>query len=325
MKVETVRGATCIFLASAALAACDGGSGPAPASSAAPAASGASGASAASGATSAAAAPASASAKVETYGIPIGVPFPADKIVSAVNPKALAPYAGEKGTLKGTIRIEGDPPPDTGLKIDAKCKEGVAAYAKLFRIGLGKALADAMVVVEGYDAFVPAREEAEKVTIRGCAFAKRTVVATYGQRIEVQNLDSLEPYMPYLDSTPTKATMVAVPGGAPVKLYPHVVGRYMIRDTLPKDFMVADVFVLPYATHDVTGLDGKYEIKDIPVGKVRVRAHLPVISKEVAEFIEIKAGENTLDLTLKFDAKRDLAPPRKPDDKPPPPSGPVIR
>ena len=109
--------------------------------------------------------------------------------------------------------------------------------------------------------------------------------------------------------------MVAIPGGDAVKYYPQEPGHYMLRDQLPKPFLTADVFVLKYATHDVTGLDGQYEIKGIPVGKVRVDAFLPVIDKSSGQHIEIKAGDNTLDLTLEY--KKDKKP-SKPAPAPPP-------
>jgi hypothetical protein len=249
------------------------------------------------------------SASVDTHGIPIGIPFPAAKVLETVNPKGAAPYKGPTGTLKGTIRMEGDEAPTvTGLKIPSRCGEASATYGKIFRVGLGKALADAIVAVTGYDGLVPADGEAMKITIHGCALARRTIVATFGQRIEISNLDPGQQYMPYLDGAPSDAILVAVGNGSPVKLYPGQAGHYLVRDMMPNPFLTADVFVLAYATHDVTGLDGQYEIKNIPVGKVKVNAFLPVLLRKAAEekLIEIKPGENTLDITMKFDAKKDL-------------------
>ena len=314
------------------LAACGNNASP----DGAPAASGAASARPIGAASSATPAPA---ASVDTHGIPIGVPYPAAKILETVNPKGVAPYKGPTGTLKGTIRIEGDAPPTvTGLKIPSKCGEASATYGKIFRVGLEKTLADALVAVTGFDGIVPADGEAMKITIHGCALARRTIAATYGQRIEVSNLDVGNEYMPYLDGAQTEAILVAVGNGAPVKLYPGQAGHYLVRDMLPNPFLTADVFVLAYATHDVTGLDGQYEIKNIPVGKVKVNAFLPVLTRKAAEekLMEIKPGENKLDFTLKFDLKKDMdgvsttapppigtvaptaAPPRPPPLPPPP-------
>ncbi len=255
---------------------------------------------------------------VDTHGIPIGVPFPAGAIVKTLNPKGQAPYNGPTGTLKGTIHIAGDAPPTMpAFKTKPQCGEAAATYGKLFRIGLEKTLADVLVAVTGYEGIVPAASDTVKMTIHGCAMAKRTIATTYGQRIELSNLDARESFMPYLDGAPTESILVAVPGGPPVKLYPHQPGHYMIRDQLPNPFLIADVFVLAYSTHDVTGLDGQYEIKNIPVGKVKVNAFLPMLSHKPAEEkpFDLKAGENKLDFTIKFDLKADLtgaAPPPPP-------------
>ena len=237
----------------------------------------------------------------------VGIPGPAANIAKVVNPNNEEPYKGPTATLRGTIRIKGDPPPSTNYTFPVgKCGEAAATYGKLFRVGLDGAAADVLVTVIGYKGFVPAREEAKKVTIHGCAFARRTVALTYGQRIEVSNLDQIESYMPYLDGAPRRVTEVAVPRGSAVKLYPIEGGaHYLIRDQLPNPFLTADVFVLKFATHDVTGLDGQYEIKDIPVGKVSVVAYLPAINDEAAQSLELKEGTNTLDLEITYPKKTD--------------------
>jgi hypothetical protein len=250
---------------------------------------------------------AGASANAGTYGAPVADAFAADKVVAAVNPKHVEPYAGPKGTLRGTIRIDGDPPPDTGLKFPDRCKGVLATYGKLFRVGEGHALADALVAVTGYDGFVPAAAEAVRVDIRDCATQKRTYAVTYGQRMDAFNTDQRSSYMPFLDGVNARTIMVAIPKGDAVKLYPVGPGPklYMLRDQLDSGF-VAHVFLVNYATVDVTGLDGRYEIKNIPVGRVRVDVMLPVIEKSKGEAVDIKEGDNTFDLTLYFDAHSDL-------------------
>ena len=254
-----------------------------------------------------AAPPASAAAPAPKGPIPNGIGRPDADIAKVVNPKGEAPYEGPKATVRGTVRIKGDAPPATSFTFPAgKCGEAAATYGKTFRVGLEGAAADVLVAVTGYKGFVPAREEAAKITIHGCAFARRTVAMTFGQRLEVANIDQIESYMPYLDGAPKKAVLVAVPGGAPVKLYAYEPGHYMIRDELPNPFLTADVFVLAYATHAITGLDGQYEIPGVPAGgEVRVSAFLPSIDKVVEQRITLKEGDNNVDLTLEFDAKKD--------------------
>lgn len=237
----------------------------------------------------------------------IGVPYPPQEIGKVVNPKGEPKYSGPTGTLRGTVKITGDASPTLEVRMPTgACRgEAVATHGKLFRTGQNGTLADALVAVTGYRGYVPPSSEVAKLTIHSCSYARRTLVATYGQRVEVSNLDKLESYMPFLDGAPSKAMIVAVPGGDPVRMYPHQPGHYLLRDNLPNPHLTADVFVLAYSTHDVTGLDGKYEIKGIPVGPVNVNAMLPSTGKSVGERVEIKEGDNTLDLTLTFDAAKD--------------------
>jgi hypothetical protein len=248
-------------------------------------------------------------AGAETYGVMIGGPYAVDKVVAAVNHEHKAPYVGPKGTLRGTIRIEGDPPPDTKLKFPANCKESVVTYGKLFRVGLDKALADALVAVTQYAdrGFVPAEGEAVRVNLQNCVPDKLTYTLTYGQRLDVYNVGSSGTFLPYLDGEKGKAIMIAVQKGPPIKLYANgpSPAHYMLRDDLGSG-LTANVFLLNYATHAVTTLDGKYEIRNIPVGKVRVDVMLPVLSKSDGKEMEIVEGNNTFDLTLHFDADKDI-------------------
>jgi hypothetical protein len=257
-----------------------------------------------------ASAAASAAALGSSMGAPVGGPFPSASVAAAVNPQHKAPYSGAKGTLRGTIRIDGDPPSETSLKFPDHCKQAAAAaYGKIFRVGLDKALADALVAVTRYGdrGFVPAAGESVKIDAKDCVPDRLTYAVTFGQRMEFFNIDSASTYLPYLDGAGTRTIMIAAPHGPPIKLYPAgpSPAHYMLRDQLGSG-LVANVFLLNYATHDVTGLDGHYEIKNIPVGKVRVDAMLAVISKSDGKEIEIVEGDNTLDLTLHFDASKDL-------------------
>jgi hypothetical protein len=241
-----------------------------------------------------------------------------DKVAAAVNPKNVAPYAGKVGTVVGHVTYTGDAPPDNDVRIPPKCAEAAATYGKLFRVGQDKGLADALVTVTNYDAFVPAPSTSVAITAQGCALSQRTVAATFGQRIEVTNKDPRDSFMPYLDGAPTRAIMVALPHGAAVRLYPQAPGHYLIRDELPKPFLTADVFALKFSTFDVTGLDGHFKIGRVPVGKVRVDAFLPALGKSVGKEIDVVEGENTVDFELSYDKANDRLPPRPADLAHPP-------
>jgi hypothetical protein len=210
-----------------------------------------------------------------------GIPVPAAKVEGAVNAGHLAAYAGPAGIVEGTVKVSGDAPPKRGLAIPFSCSEASATYGKVFREGNGRTLADVLVAVTGYPAFVPAQGDVSAVNIHGCAFDRRTIAMTYGQHIEVSNTDPREAFLPTLEGANLPAQLVAIPRGEAVKLYPPEVGHYALVDGMGKNWMFADVFVLKYATHAVTGLDGRFRISGIPVGKVKVSAYLPLVDTEL--------------------------------------------
>lgn len=247
----------------------------------------------------------------------LGIPKPADEVVKVLNPKNEAPYSGKTGTLRGKITIKGDAPPatDFAFPTDNSCPEAAATYGKAFRVGQDNALADALVTVTEFEGFVPPSGPSETVKVSGCAFEKRTIALTFGQHLEVLNVDTNKnTYTPYLDGSEYRAIMMAVADGDPIKLHPLKPAiNYVLRDFQARPFLTAQVMVLKFSTHDVTGLNGTYEIANIPVGKARVTAFLPAIVKHVDKEIEIAEGDNTADLELTFDASKDKVAVKSPD------------
>jgi len=237
---------------------------------------------------------------------PVASGLPDPKLVSSVvNPDGVAAYAGPAGTVVGRVVITGDPAPeqpDVIKRIPTGCAEGRAAYARLFREGPGRELADVLVAVTGYKGYVPERESVVRLEAKGCSFGPRTLAMTYGQRVEVVSGDA-ESYVPELLGERGQPQLVATPGGrAAASLYPTRVGRYVLIDNL-KLFMTAEVLVLKYATHDITGADGRFAIPDVPAGPVVVTAFHPALGPTAGRSVVVDAGKPTEELTfeLRFD------------------------
>ena len=203
------------------------------------------------------------------------IPVPAASVEDAVNPDHVPPYSGPTGVVEGTVRIKGDSPPPTNFTYPASCQAAETVYRNAFRVGADGALADAMVAVTEYKGYVPAREPAVRLTEKSCAYDRRTVVAAFGQRIDVFNDDNKLAYVPYLIGERAVAHMVSVPHGDAIKLYPLRIGRFMVADEMGRPWMQADVLVVKYATHTVSGSDGHYRIEGIPIGPVKVSTFLP--------------------------------------------------
>jgi hypothetical protein len=239
---------------------------------------------------------------------PIASSLPSDpKLVSAaVNPKGEAPYTGATGTIGGIITVSGDPAPDMPeivAKIPADCPAAKDTYGKLFREGPGRGLADVVVGVTGYAGYVPEDTPAEVADATGCAWNARTYVLTFGQSLDVRSRDS-RPYVPDLMGARLKAQLVAMPRGEAIHLYPEQPGRFQLVDSM-RIFMLADVLVVKFPTHAVSGLDGRFVIPHVPVGKVNVSALLPATLEQSQKEVEVHPGELVeVALTLPFDRKK---------------------
>lgn len=231
------------------------------------------------------------------------VPIAEDQVRAAVNPAGEKPYSGPIGRLRGVVRVSGDPAPELGDVLrqipQGKCPDARAFYGKLFREGPGRELGDVLVAVTGYKGYVPAHGTTRTVVIRGCAFESRTIAMVFGQRLDVQNRGE-QTFIPLLVGTRQAALVVALPGGDPVKLFPDHVGQFLLADQT-NTFAKADVFVLKYPMFAVTGLDGAFDIADIPAGDVTVTAYLPATKGQASQPVKIVAGETTtIDLTIPF-------------------------
>jgi hypothetical protein len=223
----------------------------------------------------------------------------AEAVAKAINPAGLPRYSGPIGGVRGRVVLSGDAAPivpEVSAQLPAQgCPRAQQLYNKLFRQGPDGSLADALVTVTEYKGFLAPEGDVVRVRAEGCAWHSRTIALTFGQRLEIENVDS-QPYIPSLLGAPTPALRIAIPHGAPVPLFFPRPGHFALLETT-RDYMRAEVFVLPFPTARVTELDGRFSFESLPVGDARITAYLPAIGKTVDQRVQIEAGK-TLDLTL---------------------------
>jgi len=242
-----------------------------------------------------------------TLPAPVASSLPIDpKEVSAVvNPKGEAPYSGPTGTIRGVVTVSGDEAPvlsEILSRIPADCASAKEFYAKPFREGPGRTLADVMIGVTGYQGYLAEDTPSQAADATGCAWNARTYALTFGQSLDVRSRDS-RAYVPDLMGANLKAQLVAVPRGGVIHLYPENPGRYALTDSM-RLFMMADVLVVKFPTHAVTGIDGQFVIPHVPVGKVTVSALLPATLAQSSKEVEVHAGESVeVKFDLPFDRK----------------------
>lgn len=241
----------------------------------------------------------------------IGTHLREDEVLAFVNPQHLPVYTGPTGSIEGTITITGDPSPDVPALDYHKCPAGKEVYDKLFRVGAtqsngSRTLADALVAVTGYTAFVPERNPVKTVTFEHCALSQRTIDLTIGQRLDVASKDDIL-FAPILAQAQLPALMLANKATAPVGLAAPKPGYYTLIDRMELAYLRADVYALLQPLHTVTSLDGHYRIDGIPVGKVSVGTRLARIRKDVSRSVDVEANVvKTVDLSLEFKVATDV-------------------
>jgi hypothetical protein len=213
----------------------------------------------------------------------------------ALNPKGLPVHSGPVGSVRGVVEVSGDEAPLVPEMVEklaqlppGDCPRARELHRKLYREGVGRTLADVLVTVTEYAGFLPARGDAVRVEAKGCAFDGRILAMTFGQHLDVFNLDA-QPYLPRLVGTPSYALRVAMPGGPPVPVFAPKPGQYILVDQT-REYMRSDLFVLGYPTYDVTAIDGQFEIVGVPTGKVKVTAYAPALGKVLEQSVDVEAG-----------------------------------
>jgi plastocyanin len=215
--------------------------------------------------------------------------------------------------ITGTVTLKGAPPAEkdiTPLKEDATCGKFHSEMPKtrFYVVGANGELADVVVMLKGISGKSTGAAAAPVVMDqKGCEYIPQIIAVQTGQKIVVKNSD---PLLHNIHAIPTvtgnaEENKAQMPGGADLSFSfdkPELFLKFKC-DVHP--WMFAWVTVVDHPYFAATDKDGKFTIKDVPVGKYTVVAlHRKAAPTGVEKEVEVKDGSATVDFTLEIPAAK---------------------
>jgi plastocyanin len=214
---------------------------------------------------------------------------------------AAAAPSSDKGTVKGSVVLSGKVPemPDQKRQTDAFCAKSPQKDDEVV-VGKGGALANVLVHINGLPATPPPSKAAE-LNQDKCSYAPRVQGIVVGQTLSIQNSDPVLHNVREIKGALTKKNFAQVPGT------PAVQETFSDAGTLWKfkcdihNWMTAYVWVQSNGAFAVSDKDGKFEIKDVPVGTWDVTAWHERFGEKNAKITVAK--DKTAELKLVLESK----------------------
>ncbi|MFO0666997.1 MAG: carboxypeptidase-like regulatory domain-containing protein [Polyangiaceae bacterium] len=246
-----------------------------------------------------------------------------ERLLKLTNPDNLPTYSGPTGTIEGSVYVVGDAQGTLDAPFGTcDTPAARAMHGPIFRDErpaelkmsptAKRPLLDAVVGVTDYGKFfIPVPKEPAVLTIKDCAYDRRTVVAMLGQQIHVRNEDTPAPhhyYGPQMAGLKTSTIRIVAPKTDPIVFFPEEPGRFAIVDTVDHRYMRVETFIAMNPLTSTTAALGKYRIPNVPVGKVKAHAMHPAFlnaSKDKAEAtVDVREGQTTTqDFVLTYKSK----------------------
>lgn len=210
------------------------------------------------------------------------------------------------GIIGGRVALEGTPPPEQQLPLDAactaSCKDHGQEMPRFTQTYVSKdgGLGDVLVtLVDIPPQPIPAGTKPLTIAQRGCEYEPYVAACQVGQTIHVTNFDPL---------THNIHTLPDVPGNKEVNKSQAAKAKPLefVYDK-PEEFlrfkcdvhpwMFSYVSVLNHPFYAVTGADGHFQIKGLPDGKYKVKFKHRKAGEKIEE-VEVKDGRATVDVVL---------------------------
>jgi plastocyanin len=209
---------------------------------------------------------------------------------------ALAGSVASAAEISGKVKLEGTPPPEKPIVLDAACGklQPNQIATRHYIVGPDKGLANVFVYVkEGAKPAAPPTEKGAGLDQKGCEYHPYVIGVQAGQHFDVKNSDAL---LHNVHALPKVSGNKEKNVGQPVPMKsdfvfekPEVLVQFKC-EVHPWMFAYVGVVDNPYFA--VSDKDGSYKITGLPAGDYTL------------EFVHLKAGRQTQKITVGADDKK---------------------
>jgi plastocyanin len=211
------------------------------------------------------------------------------------------------GTVSGTVKFEGTAPKLRPLKMDADpgCakKHSGPVMPEVLVLGEGNSMANIFVRVTGVGGNHSTPSDPVVMDQNGCQYNPHVLGVMVGQKFLIKNSDGLLHNVHSLAKI-NQAFNRAMPAAVTEAEYTFDREELMFKikcDVHP--WMNAYVGVMTHPFFDVTGTDGKFEIKGVPAGTYEVEAWHEKLGSKTASVTVGDSDTQTLDFSLSVPKK----------------------
>ena len=243
------------------------------------------------------------------FGIAAGVLAAA--IASAGSVLAGGAQTANRGTIKGHIKLSGDLPGNSIIRMgmDPKCAEinrGKRVVQETVAAAIDGSLANVFVRLQGTFPQTPVPKEPVVVDQRGCIYHPRVVGARVGQTLQVKNSDDLLHNVHSLTGK-SNAFNISEPKAGMVQQFTMKDEEVMLRIKCDvHSWMTTYIGVVTNPYFAVSNTAGTFEIADVPAGSYTIQTWHERYGP-LTQTVRVRAGAAT---TVDFTYTGNEKPPR---------------
>ena len=217
------------------------------------------------------------------------------------------------GTVTGTVRFSGEPPPPTGFELRrypdreycGALSDG-SGYLFLREVAVGpeQGLKDVIVTIQGIEKGKPFEFEETKLETNICQFVPFVSVMRDQYPITVKNLDTvshdLQVYEREWEHIFIMFHRPALTKGGTKDLIRFTGNRRgVIMQCGMHAYMQGHGLAVDNPYYAITGLEGRFAITDLPAGTYRIKAWHPILGEHAQEVTVAANGTVSSDFSFK--------------------------